>query len=197
MTREELILALEKETALKHEAGKKLAEAQSSLLKKDIENKKLESIIIKKDELIIKQAELLKLYNIDKYINTIVFHNENKIIDELYIPLTIVHNNKRDKIVLNKSMKNIFNSPIKYLIIDTAGTGKSTLVKFLSTHCVENEWAIPFVIELRRMERNQSIEEFILNDVKLVCKTIEFVDIKDLLRRGNFIFFLDGYDEIL
>ena len=33
MTREELILALEKETALKHEAGKKLAEAQSSLLK--------------------------------------------------------------------------------------------------------------------------------------------------------------------
>ena len=67
MTREELILALEKETALKHEAGKKLAEAQSSLLKKDIENKKLESIIIKKDELIIKQAELLKLYNIDKY----------------------------------------------------------------------------------------------------------------------------------
>ena len=67
MTREELILALEKETALNHEAGKKLAEAQSSLLKKDIENKKLESIIIKKDELIIKQAELLKLYNIDKY----------------------------------------------------------------------------------------------------------------------------------
>ena len=56
MTREELILALEKETAIKHEAGKKLAEAQSSLLKKDIENKKLESIIIKKDELIIKQA---------------------------------------------------------------------------------------------------------------------------------------------
>ena len=47
MTREELILALEKETALKHEAGKKLAEAQSSLLKKDIENKVIKVHIMK------------------------------------------------------------------------------------------------------------------------------------------------------
>ncbi len=186
---------------LLEDAGKKgIAKAIDLLVDKYIVPKIEEIVNSPKDILTLEdlfKIYLDKRYNIDKYINTIVFHNENKIIDELYIPLTIVHNNKRDKIVLNKSMKNIFNSPIKYLIIDTAGTGKSTLVKFLSTHCVENEWAIPFVIELRRMERNQSIEEFILNDVKLVCKTIEFVDIKDLLRRGNFIFFLDGYDEIL
>lgn len=139
---------------------------------------------------------LSKRYDIDKYINTIVFHNENKTIDELYIPLTIVQNGKRNSIAFNKDMNNIFDIPIKYLIMDTAGTGKSTLVKFLSTHCVERSWGYPFVIELRRLEKDQLIEEYILNDVQLICKNIKNVDIKDLIRRGDFIFFLDGYDEI-
>lgn len=139
---------------------------------------------------------LSKKYDIDKYINTIVFHNENKTIDELYIPLTIVQNGKQNSIAFDKDMNNIFDTPIKYLIMDTAGTGKSTLVKFLSTHCIEKSWGYPFVIELRRLEKDQLIEEYILNDVQLICKKVKNVDIKDLIRRGDFIFFLDGYDEI-
>lgn len=183
------------------EAGKKGVSKVVDLLVDRYIIPKLEGVVNSPQDILDLEEQfkiyLNKRYNIDKYINTIVFQNVNKTVDELYIPLTIIQNGKRNKIVLNKTMKNIFNTPIKYLIMDTAGTGKSTLVKFLSTFCVENEWGIPFIVELRRIEKNQSIENFILDDVKLTCKKVSYADIKDLIRRGDFIFFLDGYDEIL
>lgn len=187
-------------TKMVEEAGKKGVGKAIDLLFDKYVNPKLEKIINSPQDILYLEEQfktyLNKRYDIDKYINTIVFSNENKTIEDLYIPLTIIQNGKRNKLVLNKTMKNIFSLPIKYLIIDTAGTGKSTLVKFLSTHCIENSWGYPFVIELRRLEKDQSIEDYILKDVQLICEKIKYVDIKDLIRRGDFIFFLDGYDEI-
>ena len=98
---------------LLEDAGKKgIAKAIDLLVDKYIVPKIEEIVNSPKDILTLEdlfKIYLDKRYNIDKYINTIVFHNENKIIDELYIPLTIVHNNKRDKIVLNKSLIHLLN----------------------------------------------------------------------------------------
>ena len=183
------------------EAGKKGVGKAIDLLFDKYVNPKIEMIANSPQDILDLEEQfktyLSKRYDINKYINTIVFHNENKTIDELYIPLTIVQNGKQNNISFSKGMNNIFDTPIKYLIMDTAGTGKSTLVKFLSTHCIEKSWGYPFVVELRRLEKDQLIEEYILNDVQLICKKVKRVDIKDLIRRGDFIFFLDGYDEIV
>ncbi len=183
-------------------AGKKGIEKTIDLLVERFINPKLDKFInAPQDIFILKDLfnEYLKeKYDKDQYINTIVFQNESKTIDELYIPLTIIQNGKRNKsMILDENMKNIFEMPNKLLIIDTAGTGKSTLVKFLSNFCVEKKWCIPFVIELRRIESNQSMEDYIINDIKISTKKIKEVDIFDVIRRGDFIFFLDGYDEIL
>lgn len=140
---------------------------------------------------------LNKKYESDKYMNTIVFHDTNKTITDLYIPLTIVQSGRKGKITVDENMKNIFDDPNKMLIIDTAGTGKSTIVKFLSLLCITKEWGYPFVIELRRLEKEQSIEEYVIKGIKLNSDKIADVDVKDVLKRGRFIFFLDGYDEIL
>ena len=140
---------------------------------------------------------LNKRYENDKYMNTIVFHKETKTIDELYLPLTIVQNGKRNNIVINENMKNIFEEPSKMLIIDTAGTGKSTLVKFLSLLCIRKEWGIPLVIELRKIEKAQSIMSYIIQEIQTSNSDIEEVDILDVFKRGGFILFFDGYDEVL
>ena len=131
--------------------------------------------------------------------NTIVFQKETKTIDELYIPLTIVQNGKKNnnRVIIDENLKNIFYDPIKILIIDSAGMGKSTLVKFLSNFCIKKRWSIPFLIELRKLERGQSIESFIVKEIQLDNEKITGIDIKELLKRGDFIFFFDGYDEIL
>lgn len=123
-------------------AGKKGIEKTIDLLVERFINPKLDKFInAPQDIFILKDLfnEYLKeKYDKDQYINTIVFQNESKTIDELYIPLTIIQNGKRNKsMILDENMKNIFEMPNKLLIIDTAGTGKSTLVKFLSNFCVE------------------------------------------------------------
>lgn len=183
-------------------AGKKGIDKTIDLLVEKFINPKLEKILNAPQNIFVLgdlfNEYLKKKYEKDKYINTIVFQNESKTIDELYIPLTIIQNGRRNKsMILDEDMNNIFEEPNTLLIIDTAGTGKSTLVKFLSNLCIEKNWGIPFVIELRKLEKNQSLESYIISDIQLSNNNIKDVDIADIIRRGNFIFFLDGYDEIL
>lgn len=183
------------------EAGKVGASKAVDLLVEKFIIPKLENIINRpKDIFILRDLfneYLDKKYKSDQYMNTIAFQHETKTIDDLYIPLTITQNGKRNSITINKKMKNIFVGLNRILVIDTAGTGKSTLVKFLSTLCVKSEWGIPFVIELRRLEKKQSIISYIIKEIQLSNDNISDVDVKDLIRRGDFIFFFDGYDEIL
>lgn len=184
------------------DAGKKGVSKTIDLIVDKFINPKLESFVNRPQDIIllfeIFKEYLNKKYDTVKYMNTIVFQHESKTIDELYIPLTIVQNDKRNKeIILNEEIKNIFFEPKKMLIIDTAGMGKSTLIKFLYNSCIKNGWGFPFIVELRRLEENQSIKDYMTKDVQLINNRITELDINDLIRRGDFIFFLDGYDEIL
>lgn len=138
-----------------------------------------------------------KSYENGKYMNTIVFRRASKTIEDLYIPLTLVKNGKKNEnIFVNDQLNNIFEKPKKILILDTAGMGKSTLVKFLYLHCIENGFGAPLIIELRRIESGQSIEDYITETIQLIENGFSSSDILELIKRGDFIFFLDGYDEI-
>ena len=50
---------------------------------------------------------LNKKYEFNKYMNTIVFQKETKTIDELYIPLTIVQNGKKNnnRVIIDENLK--------------------------------------------------------------------------------------------
>ena len=138
-----------------------------------------------------------KCYENGRYMNTIVFRRDSKTVEELYIPLTLIKNGrKNEKIYISNALNNIFEKPRKIMILDTAGMGKSTLVKFLYLYCIENGFGTPIMIELRRIEMGQSIEDYITETIQLVESGFSSSDILELIRRGDFIFFLDGYDEI-
>lgn len=139
-----------------------------------------------------------KAYNKNKYMNTIVFKQETKSLDELYIPLTIVKNGKnaKEKIVINNDVSNIFETKKRILIIDSAGMGKSTLTKFLYLKWLNTDFDIPFLIELRKVKNGMSLLDHICQELCLSEKRLSVNDIKFLVERGDFIFFLDGYDEI-
>lgn len=136
-------------------------------------------------------------YNRNKYINTIVFKKETKTIDELYIPLTIVKNGKncKEKILINDEVYNFFETKSRILLIDNAGMGKSTLVKYIYLHCLKKKYGIPFLIELRKLQ-GKSLLQYIGDEICLCEKELNTNDIKFLIERGDFIFFLDGFDEI-
>lgn len=129
------------------------------------------------------------------YFNSIVFKNEQRRLIEFYLPLTLINKDK-PSILLDNYPKTEIDEYKRLLIVDTAGMGKTTLLKFLFLNCVEQRAGIPMFVELRKLSKKVTLSEFLLDQLSNVrgkCNPDLFYR---LLESGDFVFFLDGYDEI-
>ena len=168
-------------------------------LEKSYKNNELDRDLIKVEEYI--QDYLKTSYENAEIMNTIVFKNEQIKIDDLYIPLTLVksdsmYKKRSEKIYIDKYKEDLINKYKKVLIVDSAGMGKSTLMKYLYLCTIKENKGIPILIELRKLEKNVSIIDFILKEINGFKKYIKEEHILSLMEEGDFIFFFDGYDEI-
>lgn len=145
---------------------------------------------------------LIRCYAKNNIMTTIVFGRVRKTLEDLYIPLTLEEykcekdKSEKNTWVINEDCYDILDCYNKVLIIDMAGMGKSTIVKYFACQGVNLDKCIPIVIELRRLEKNQTILEYIQKQINSYDKNIEIVEIVAMLRKGDFVVFLDGYDEI-
>lgn len=168
-------------------------------LEKSYRNKEAESHLIKVEDYIKDYLE--RSYKNAEIMNTIVFKNQQKKVDDLYIPLTLVksdsmYKNKNEEIYIDKYKENLINDYKKILLVDSAGMGKSTIIKYLYLCTIRENKGIPVLIELRKLEKNVSIIEFIIKEINGVRQYLKEEDILNLIEGGDFIFFFDGYDEI-
>lgn len=143
---------------------------------------------------------LYRTYKKYSIINTLVFKNEQRLLKDLYIPLTIVkedrHLNKRTAIKIDKYPQDVIREYSKILVNDTAGMGKSTLTKYLFLDVIENGHGIPIYIEMRRLSKDRTILLDIQEQINSLSKTFDNTLLLRLIQTGGFVFFLDGYDEI-
>ena len=140
---------------------------------------------------------LLRCYAKNNIMTTIVFGKLQKTLDDLYIPLTFEeYRNKEKQWVIDENCYNILDNYSRILIVDMAGMGKSTIVKYFACQGVNLDKCIPIVIELRRLEKNQSILEYIQTQINSLDKNVRIEEIVDILEKGDFVIFFDGYDEI-
>lgn len=140
---------------------------------------------------------LLRCYAKNNIMTTIVFGRLQKTLEDLYIPLTLEeYRNEDAKWVIDENCYNILDNYSRILIVDMAGMGKSTIVKYFACQGVNLDKCIPIVIELRRLEKNQSILEYIQTQINSLDKNIRIEEIVDILKKGDFVIFFDGYDEI-
>ena len=167
----------------------------------------IKNINLKYKEMLIPRGEhfeeyLLRAYEKYRNINTLVFHNSQRLLKDIYVPQTLVKENQFNNIEIKKITKfpsKLIEKYRKLLITDTAGMGKSTIMKRMFIDVVDNcmkEIGIPIYIELNRLGKNYGI----LEEIKELLKSLSNDFNNDLLLRliqsGGFIFFLDGYDEI-
>lgn len=136
--------------------------------------------------------------------HTIVYNNMETQLEDLYIPLNIVYDDSTcsyeticiDKYPIDDFQK--YNNRI--FIVDNAGMGKSTIMKFLFINLINNSFGIPFFIELRKLTKNTTIIEYLLSEIEDISDTMPLERKKAFLRylvnNGDCIFFFDGYDEI-
>lgn len=127
------------------------------------------------------------------------FKERVKKLKDIYIPLTIypVDNKKEKKLTkIEGYPKELLDKYGRILITDTAGMGKSTLMKRMFLDVIDGQFGIPIFIELRRLNENNDI----LNEVAIQLGGLNDGFDKGILETlfvdGEFIFFFDGYDEI-
>lgn len=140
-----------------------------------------------------------RTYNKFSILNTLALHNSQLKLKDVYVPLTIVEENRGGDdahYTITGYPKNLLDKYGKILITDTAGMGKSTMTKRIFLDVVENGYGIPIFVELRRLTKEKSLIQEIIEQLDSLNKSFN----RDLLFRfienGEFIFILDGYDEI-
>ncbi|EPJ7335273.1 hypothetical protein R4R77_002615 [Citrobacter amalonaticus] len=96
-------------------------------------------------------------------VNTLAFQNTPVELKKIYEPISVFHDNEKSnyECLINNKI-DLLNSFSHILITDSAGMGKSTLMKRIAMYCIEETNYIPIYLELRRI-RAYSISEQIKN----------------------------------
>lgn len=138
------------------------------------------------------------------YSKTLLHRSEPVKLTEFYIPLKIskinLTNNyqKTTKKYSTEDVKSLFSKTNFITLIGNAGSGKSTIIKYLFINSVQTNFKIPIKIELRYLnDYEKSLSDYIFEEIFLYNKlgiTIEIIE--RLLNSNSFIFFFDGYDEV-
>lgn len=145
---------------------------------------------------------LERSYESNSIMNTLALKDHQMKIDDLYIPLTVNYSSFENGVKVDGEITiNCYDSRFlpkfrKILLVDNAGMGKSTIIKYLFLKVIEENKGIPLLIELRKLRRNDTIIDYIINEINGIEEYLDEEDIYKMINDGDFIFFLDGYDEI-
>lgn len=111
---------------------------------------------------------------------------------EHYFPIKV----SSDKLKSNfKSIRDIFDEASFISIIGSAGSGKTTLMKYIFLQCIKQQYKIPIIVELRKLNKNKSsLEEYIKSKISHTNPNDRIL-IRSL-KEGKYLFLFDGYDEV-
>jgi len=137
---------------------------------------------------------------------TLLHRAEPKRLKEFYQPLFISKSSKegysrvrrKTDRISTESVEDLFSKDQLITLIGDAGSGKSTMVKYLFLNSIERKFKIPIKIELRYLNNSElSLIEYIKENIFKFQKLADSDRIIErLLSSGSFLIFLDGYDEV-
>jgi hypothetical protein len=137
----------------------------------------------------------------EKYLllDTLVFPNKQTLLKKLYEPLTLICRTSQDKsieIKIDDYPRELLEEYYRIIIEDTAGMGKSTIIKKLFLSIIDDSAGIPILIELRKINNTNDIFFELHSQISPIGDKIDDDILLDLIRDGQFIFMFDGFDEI-
>jgi len=146
-------------------------------------------------------------YNRNFSTKTLLHRVQPKNLKDFYQPLFITPCGRNDrriefkdnsKRISTSSIGDLFDKSQFITLIGNAGSGKSTIVKYLFLNSIDSKFKIPIKVELRYLnDYNGTVVDFIKDRIfKLSRLARHDRIIERLMNSGDFVFFLDGYDEI-
>ncbi len=149
------------------------------------------------------QEYLERSYNKYSIINTLVFHNSQRLLEEIYVAQTLVKEHpskdKEESTKIDRLPVSLIKKYKRILITDTAGMGKSTMMKRMFLDLIDRgleDVGIPIYIELNRLNKDRTILKEIQEGLSSLSEVFDNDLLLSFIQKGGFIFFLDGYDEI-
>lgn len=134
------------------------------------------------------------------YTKTILHRVEPVKLLDFYQPMFIKpmgrkHSAKR---ISTCSAKDLFEKSKFITLLGTAGSGKSTVVKYLLINALESKYKIPIKIDLRYLNNYPGdLIKYVYDEVfRQEQLAFDICIINRLLHSGDFLFCLDGYDEL-
>ncbi|MAW96097.1 MULTISPECIES: NACHT domain-containing NTPase [unclassified Leeuwenhoekiella] len=154
------------------------------------------------DELNQSLSNRILEYQVEEYkrnfwSKTILHRSTPKSLNEFYEPLYLIQGQGSTRIP-TKSAKNLLKNRNYITLIGNAGSGKSTIIKYLLTNCFKERYKIPIKVELRYLNEYEGrLSDYIYKEIFQFQKLgLTNTIIDRMLGSKEFIFFLDGYDEI-
>lgn len=133
--------------------------------------------------------------SLDKYkdLKTLL-HRQPTGFYDIYYPTSLTY---KEEVFDTNSVKKLFNNKNFITIIGDAGSGKSTLLKHLFITTFLEAYKAPILVNLRDLDiRKSDLEIFIRENILNNNLSPSDNHLTKLLKNGDFLFFLDGYDEI-
>jgi hypothetical protein len=129
-------------------------------------------------------------------INVLVLPNQQINIENIYYPLTIHSTRDRKSNKIDKVDFDFLRKFERLLISDTAGMGKSTLMKWIGLSLIKNGDSIPILIDLKRLNSKHKVIDEIFSQLNPIEKDFDKELIFKFLELGSFTLLFDGFDEI-
>lgn len=140
---------------------------------------------------------LTRAYEKHSVVSTLVLRNSNRKLKDIYVPLTILEeNNPDEKVVIDAYPMEFMRKHQRMIIRDTAGMGKTTLVKRLFLSAIDEVLAIPVIVELRRIKHGTTLLNVVYDQIDSLAEEFDHGLLLRLIQQGGFVFFFDGYDEV-
>lgn len=118
-------------------------------------------------------------------------------LEDVYEPLSIKNDAEDLHLVIDSYPSELFRHSRCVALTDDAGMGKSTLAKFLVRSAINEGKNIPLLVELRRLRSGVSMLNMLCSELADgSTESPAGAEIVKLFMSGNFLFVLDGYDEI-
>ena len=145
----------------------------------------------------IMEEYLTKLAHRVSELTSIAFPLSKLKIEETYEPLALemLHSSNEDHVSFD-IISTIRKSNGSFIIIDSAGMGKSTFSKYLVGQLLFKCDRIPVFFELRKATEGNELLENIASEFDLPGNTLTRELFYKLLRLGKFVVILDGFDEV-
>ena len=127
------------------------------------------------------------------------YYSKNFTVDfeDAYYPLSIRGYKNDDIIEINKVIKDLFISNKRITLIGSAGSGKTMITKRIFLSSLESMNLIPYIVELRKLNQNQTIYDYIKDSLfAFEPNSFDEKTYNDILKSGKFLFIFDGYDEL-